>query len=153
MLTTRARGAHTRNAACSGSPNRPSRTTSTGPAAASSRSASSSSLSSERRSDDSVRAQGEHVLEGCAVAADADHAAGPVLAGQLDGELADRAGGPEDQHRLPAPQPGVLDEGHERRGSGVPDGRRQYRVNAVGQRQQVLVVDEYLGGEGTRARR
>ena len=48
----------------------------------------------------------------------------------------------------PAPSPGaqagVLDQWHVRRGAGVADGRGQHRVEAVGQRQQVLVGDEDL---------
>ena len=100
------------------------------PAAAISRSASRLGLA-RTQVDDGVRAESEHVLEGGTVAAGADHAAGRVLTGNLDCELPDRAGGPEDQHRLPGPQAGVLNEGHERRSAGVPDGRRQHRVNAV----------------------
>ncbi len=71
----------------------------------------------------------------------------------LDRELPDRAGSAQHQHRLSGAQARDIDQWHERRCTGIADSRSLHRVDAVGQRQQVLVGDEHLRGEGTRGGR
>jgi hypothetical protein len=96
---------------------------------------------------DGVRAKLKEALQRRPVPADPDHPAGSVPAGHLDGELADRSGGPEDQHGLSLAQACDLDQRHVGRCAGIADRRGRHRRRPVRQGQHVLVPDNHMRAE------